>query len=84
MISADEIRVLRAAAAAQKDQLEPALAQLQEWLPLAQANLALNLLRVFAVFLKRIGLDLPVRPGEAILESGIVCPRDRASSTTLH
>lgn len=85
MISADEIRLLRAAAAAQQDQLEPTLAHLQEWLPLAQAKLVLNPLRAFAVFLKNVGLELPARSSKAIFESGIVYPHDRApASNTLH
>jgi hypothetical protein len=84
-ISGDEIRLLRAAAAAQHGQLEPALAYLQEWLPPAQANLALNPLRAFAASLKSVGLNLPVRSSKAIFESGIVCSGDRApTSTTLH
>jgi hypothetical protein len=84
-ISADEIRLLHAAAAAQHGQLESALAQLKEWLPLAQADLALNQLRAFAASLKSVGLDLPVRSNKAIVESGIVYPGDGApTSTTLH
>ena len=84
-ISGDEIRLLRAAAAAQQGQLEPALAHLQEWLPPAQANLALKPLRAFAASLKSVGLNLPVRSSKAIFESGIVCSGDRApTSTTLH
>jgi hypothetical protein len=58
---------------------------LQEWLPPAQANLALNPLRAFAASLKSVGLNLPVRSSNAIFESGIVCSGDRApTSTTLH
>jgi hypothetical protein len=84
-ISEDEIRLLRAAAAAQQGQLEPALVHLQEWLPVTQANLALNPLRAFAEYLKRVGLDLPVRSHKAFLESGIVWPGDcTPTSTTLH
>jgi hypothetical protein len=84
-MSGDEIHLLRAAAAAQQGQLEPALAHLQEWLPPAQANLALNPLRAFAACLKSVGLDLPVRSNKTILETGIVCPADLApTSTTLH
>jgi hypothetical protein len=85
MISADEVRLVRAAAAAQQDQLEPALAHLQEWLPLAQANLAFNALRAFAVILENIGLELPVRSRKAVLESGIDYPDVRpVASHTLH
>ncbi len=85
MLSADETRLVRAAAAAQQDQLEPALAHLQEWLPLAQANLAFNVLRAFAVLLRNIGLELPVRSRTAVLESGIDYPDVRPpASNALH
>jgi hypothetical protein len=84
-ISGDEIRLLRAAAAAQQGQLELALACLQEWLPPAQANLALNPLRAFAASLRSVGLNLPVRSSKTICESGIACSGDRApTSATLH
>lgn len=84
-ISRDEIRLLRAAAAAQQGDLEPALAHLQEWLPLAQADLALSPLRALGVFLKSVGLDFPIRSNKALFESGIVCSDDCARmSTTLH
>jgi len=85
MISADEIRLVRAAAAAQEDQREPALAQLLEWLPPAQANLVLNPLRAVALSLKNVGLELPVRSRKAVLESGIDYPDVRPpASNTLH
>jgi hypothetical protein len=84
-ISGDEARLLHATAAAQHGELESARAQLQEWLPLAQADMVLNQLRVFAASLKSVGLDLPVRSHETILESGIVCSaRGAPTSTTLH
>jgi hypothetical protein len=84
-LSRDEIRLMRAVAAAQQGDLDPALTHLQEWLPPAQADLALSPLRALGLFLRSAGLNFPIRTNNSLFESGTVCPADfPPTSTTLH
>jgi hypothetical protein len=60
-VSLDEALLLWAAAAAQQDQLDIALAYLQDWLPMEHAKRSVGALCVFSTLVKTIGLVFPLR-----------------------
>jgi hypothetical protein len=84
-ISEDEALLLQAASAAQRGEVDRALAQLRAWLPVAIAQRMLGPLQELGTLLRHGGFILPARSPQAASQERTVAAESYArASRTLH